>query len=63
MVRKPLALGEITVALRITAVTPAAGTPPWPVTWTSTVELAGRGPEMPPMPLRVSRMRAGVKGV
>src|SRR6266566_6517556 len=44
-----------------TAPTPVVGTPPWPVTWSLMVPLAGTGPEAP-VPLRVSRMRAGVRG-
>ena len=53
----------MTVTFRATAETPEGGTPPRPVTCTSTVAPDPTGPEMPPVPLRVSRMRTGVRGV
>ena len=59
MVMKPLAVGWVTVTLTATADTPDSGTPPCPVICTSTVAPGPTGPG----PLRVSRMRAGVRGV
>src|SRR5260370_551731 len=60
-VAKPAAVGWVTVTLMATAPTPLAGTPPLPVTCTLMVPLAGTGP-VAPVPLRVSRMRDGVRG-
>src|ERR1035441_4394391 len=62
-VTKPLAVGWVTVTFNTTAPTPDAGTPPAPSTDKSTELPAPTGPAGPPVPLRVSRIRAGVNGV
>src|SRR5438477_7527421 len=59
-VRKLGAVGFVTVTLRATAVTPAAGTPPRPDTWRFSVEAWPSDPRNPPVPSRVSSSRAGV---
>jgi hypothetical protein len=62
-VRKPSAVGSVTVTLRDTAVAPVAGTPAVPVTWTS---IDWPGPAFvagAPSPIRVSRIRVGVTGM
>ena len=53
----------MTVTLRATADTSLEGTPPAPVTCTSTDCPGPTLDETPPVPVRVSRMRAGVTGV
>ena len=47
------AAGLTTVALRITAVTPTAGTPPRPVTWTSTTPFGPTWAFGAPLPTRL----------
>ena len=62
-VRKLAAVGDVTVTFMTTATAPVAGTPPWPLTCTFTVAAGPTGPVMPPVPVRVSRIRAGVNGL
>src|SRR5260370_13082374 len=63
-VRKPAAVVAVTGALRTTAVTPLAGMPPVPVTWTLRVAPGTSfNPALGwPLPARVSVMRAGTNG-
>ena len=56
-IRKPGAVVSVAVTLRTTALTPVAGTPPFPSIWTLIVP-----PEASFELKRVSRMRAGVSG-
>src|SRR2546423_5614977 len=58
-VRKLAAVGLVTATLRTTAPAPVAGTPPTPATWTSIVWWGPTLAVKPPVPYRVSRMRAG----
>ncbi len=60
-VRYPPVLGWVTVTLTTTADTPVAGTPPMPVTPAAMVAPGPTGDTNPPVPLRVSRIRAGVR--
>src|SRR5579864_2435974 len=59
-IKTPPAAVFVTAILATTADTPAAGTPPTPVTWTVSVPPAASGdPEHAvPLPARVSQMRA-----
>src|SRR5258706_5994085 len=63
-VRKPAVVVLVTVAFSTTALTPVAGMPPTPVTWTSRVEPAvSVDPALGwPLPGRVSVMRPGKTG-
>src|SRR5664279_4162595 len=54
----PAAAGAAAVTFRATADTPAAGTPPCPVTCTEIDPVDGTGPGAP-WPIRVSMIRAG----
>ena len=62
-VRKLPAVVFVTVTFSTTAPTPVAGSPPAPATGMLLVCCGPNGPLMPPVPSRVSRMRAGVTGV
>src|SRR5713226_4578813 len=66
-VRKLPAVGLVTVTFSTTAVggveAVIRGTPPCPATVTAIVCPAPSGLEKPPVPFRVSRMRAGVSPV
>src|ERR1700736_1035877 len=57
-----MCVGLVTVALRMTAATPLAGTPPRPTPWTSIVWPPAMRPAGPPTPVRVSSRRAGGSG-
>ncbi len=61
-VRKPGALGFVTVTFMTTAETPVEGTPMRPVTWRFRVFAGPSLAAGDPLPLLVSRMRAGVSG-
>src|SRR4051812_17419098 len=60
-VRWEPAVGWVTVTFRTTADTPRTGTPPRPVTCSETVPPGPIGPARAPFPVRVSRMRSGLK--
>src|SRR2546425_845426 len=60
-VRKDPAVVSVTVTLSTTADTPLAGTPPTPVTVKSSEPPGPSGWLNPPVPLRVSRIRAGAR--
>src|SRR5450759_750975 len=58
----PSCRGLVTTTLSVTAVTPLAGTPPRPVTCSSTDAPAAGRAAGAPTPVRVSRIRAGATG-
>ncbi len=57
------AVGAVAVTLRMTAVTPLAGSPAVPVTWRVTVSPGPTLPLRTPRPTRVSISRVGVTGL
>src|ERR1700681_3325293 len=59
-VRKLVEVALVTVTFNTTEDTPPLGTPPAPVTWTSSVAPGPSGVRTPPVTLRVSRIRRGV---
>src|SRR5450830_1313277 len=60
MKRKPALVCWVTVRLPVTAMA-LEGTPPWPLTTNVRATCELKGPDRPPVPLRVSRMRVGVR--
>jgi hypothetical protein len=62
-VRNPMAFGSVTVTLSTTAVTPLAGTPLAPATWSWMDDEGPTAAAAVPVPVRVSNTRVGPAGV